>query len=191
MRKLGAKVARSRSATQKVEFQIDVVDSHGITNTPGALLRLQLSRKSASLSSQTAHAPAPLGGWEPGLGVIHLTSKLHVVGSKYLEKTYQVALLRTMPPVTSGKRWYASVPRCEPAGTGSLQSAPLDLPPSLIPAPCAPPLHVCGRLLICSALHKRSAGRPSAWPPSIWRPLLTSTAWAPIAARTPSCSPPR
>ena len=67
MRKLnfGAKISRSRSAIQRVDFIIEVVDSSGITNTPGALLKLQFTRKSVSLSSQTAHAPATTGGgWE-------------------------------------------------------------------------------------------------------------------------------
>ncbi|KAL3929207.1 MAG: hypothetical protein SGPRY_002053 [Prymnesium sp.] len=105
MRRLQSKVSRARSPVAHFDFSLEVLSSSGVTNSPGDHLQLQICRNSTLLSSQHAHAPSALGEWEAGLGLLRLTSRLHVEGGRLLEKPYKISLLRASPPVLPGKKW--------------------------------------------------------------------------------------
>ena len=90
---------------QKVEFFISVnqvelaVGSHDVE---ASHFQVQFSRKAHTISSQTAMFKADS---QPNFGTMRLVCKLHVARNGFLEKSWQLALLRTMPPLTAGKKW--------------------------------------------------------------------------------------
>ena len=100
---------------QKVEFSINIEkielglgsQSLALGAAARAHLQLQLTRKSQTLSSQTAMSRpgGPNPAWESEFGPIQVTTKLHVTRRGFMEKWFSVTLLRTTPPLTAGKKW--------------------------------------------------------------------------------------